>query len=222
MIDQVASSAASGAGATAAAASRNTVTEQQFLQLFLAQLQHQDPLSPLEPDQMTAQLAQFASLEQLSGVNQRLDQLSVLSQQGVLGLIGKEITFDGSQVTLADGVAPPVGFTLDEHAAKVTATVRGADGTAVRVVDLGALDAGNHGFTFDGKDAHGATLANGTYRVEISAAASADAVATPVSLRVTDVVDGVDFTSDPPILLVGGLRVPLNRVSEVGLAASGS
>jgi flagellar basal-body rod modification protein FlgD len=125
-----------------------------------------------------------------------------------------------STVGLAGGTAPPVGYTLDERAAKVTATVRAADGTAVRVVDLGALDAGNHTFAFDGKDNTGATLPDGTYRVEINAAATADEVGTPVSLRVTDVVEGVDFTVEPPVLLVGGVRIPLNRVSEVGLAAN--
>src|SRR5439155_332880 len=54
-----------------------TVNQQQFLQLFVAQLQHQDPLSPLEPDQLTAQLAQFSQLEQLTGVNDRLTEATV-------------------------------------------------------------------------------------------------------------------------------------------------
>src|SRR5207237_10796020 len=76
-----------------------TVGQQQFLQLFIAQLQHQDPLSPLEPDQLTAQLAQFSQLEQLTGVNDRLDKLAGQSKDtggaALLNLLGKRVSFDG-------------------------------------------------------------------------------------------------------------------------------
>jgi flagellar basal-body rod modification protein FlgD len=40
-----------------------------FLNLLVTQLQHQDPLNPAESTEFTAQLAQFSSLEQLSNIN---------------------------------------------------------------------------------------------------------------------------------------------------------
>src|SRR5580765_4537598 len=90
-----------------------SVSQSEFLTLFVTQLQHQDPLSPLEPDQLTAQLAQFASLEQLTGVNTRLDQLSVLSQQGLLSLMGRQVAFAGDTVGVSGGAASAVGYDLD-------------------------------------------------------------------------------------------------------------
>jgi len=123
-----------------------TINQQDFLQLFIAQLQHQDPLSPMEPDQLTAQLAQFSSLEQLTTINSHLDQLASASKQAtgsaLLGLLGKQISFDGGQLVMRGGQAPAVSYALDQPAQKVTATVRSADGSVVRVVELGAQGAG--------------------------------------------------------------------------------
>jgi flagellar basal-body rod modification protein FlgD len=115
---------------------------------------------------------------------------------------------------MKDGQAPAVTYSLAEAADKVTATVRGADGTVLRTIDLGKQDAGAHAFQFDGRDAGGALLADGTYALEI-ASAVAGGTPTPVSLVTSAVVDGVDLLSDPPALLVGGQRVTLDRVQQV-------
>ena len=50
--------------------------EQTFLQLLVAQIQNQDPLSPTDSMQFVSQLAQFSSLEQLIGIHQSVDTLS--------------------------------------------------------------------------------------------------------------------------------------------------
>jgi flagellar basal-body rod modification protein FlgD len=60
---------------SSASASATQVTEQQFLQLLVAQLQNQDPLNPMDGTQFVSQLAQFSELEQMIGVNQGVQQL---------------------------------------------------------------------------------------------------------------------------------------------------
>ena len=47
-----------------------------FMNLLLTQLQHQDPTQPQADGEFLAQLAQFSSLEQLQGLNQKLDTIS--------------------------------------------------------------------------------------------------------------------------------------------------
>jgi flagellar basal-body rod modification protein FlgD len=194
------------------------IDQQQFLTLFLAQLQNQDPLSPMQPDQLTAQLAQFSSLEQLTGINTRLDTLTGASKQegtsALLGLIGKEVTFDGGALTVKDGQASPVTYKLTDAADKVTATIKGSDGTVLRTIDLGAQGVGDHTFQFDGRDASGQLVANGTYTLEVSSQAGS-AAPTAVSLVTSALVDGVDLSSDPPALLVGGQRVTIDKVQQV-------
>jgi flagellar basal-body rod modification protein FlgD len=46
-----------------------------FLKLLVEQLKHQDPESPMDSSQFVAQLAQFNSVEQLIGINDKLTQL---------------------------------------------------------------------------------------------------------------------------------------------------
>ena len=51
------------------------VSKDEFLKLLVAQLQNQDPLSPLQGDAFVAQLATFSSLEQLVSINSNIGKL---------------------------------------------------------------------------------------------------------------------------------------------------
>src|SRR5664279_6091966 len=66
-----ATSASSGADTTKLAG-----TQDEFLKLFMAQLQNQDPLSPKNGSDMVAQLAQFSSVEQQTQTNSQLAALA--------------------------------------------------------------------------------------------------------------------------------------------------
>lgn len=195
------------------------LSSKQFLTLFIAQLQQQDPLSPMDPQQLTAQLAQLSSLEQLTGINTRLDKLATQTNSSttsaLIGLIGKQVTFDGTHLPVKDGHASAVSYKLDGATDKVTASVVGSDGKVLRTVEIGAQSAGSHTFQFDGKDGNGTPLADGTYKLEIAALPKGSKTATAVALTTQATVDGVDFSSDPPVLIAGGQRIGLDQVQEV-------
>jgi flagellar basal-body rod modification protein FlgD len=230
--DPVAATAAATAAATQGGTtatglpSNESIDKQQFLILFVEQLKNQDPLSPLEPNDLTAQLAQFSSLEQLTSINDKLDSLSNAYSQttdgAVLGLIGRAVSFDGSQIGVQDGKAPRIQYTLDGAAEGVNAVIRNQSGQIVRVVDLGKQAAGSHTFDFDGRADSGAVLADGTYRVEITAKAANASTGTTVPLVASGVVDGVDLSSSPPTLIVGGRKLTLSDVKLVSLADAAS
>ncbi len=97
-----------------------------FLRMFVAQLQNQDPLNPMEGTEYTAQLAQFSNLEQSIKSNEKLDGLmSQLSLSQANALIGRTATTadgaisgvietvtilsDGSVANLVDGTKLPLG-----------------------------------------------------------------------------------------------------------------
>jgi flagellar basal-body rod modification protein FlgD len=78
--------------ATAPTSATNPIGIQDFLQILVAQLNYQDPLKPLDPQQFVSQLAQFTSLQQTQEINDKVS--SLLSGQGALqsvGLLGKSV-----------------------------------------------------------------------------------------------------------------------------------
>jgi len=211
------SSTTSGASGTAPAAS-NQLGKNDFLKLLLTQLQNQDPLSPVDNQQMLAQLAQFSSLEQMQGVSDRLDTLllaqSSTNQLATTSLVGRDVTFrtDGADWTPGSG---PVELTGNlPTAARVTAVIQDATGRTVRTVQLGARDAGAIGIAWDGKDGNGNTLPAGRYTISL-AATSGTGEEVPVELRARGRVKGVTFDGDAPLLLIGGSRVRMSDVVEV-------
>lgn len=84
----------------------NDLDKQAFLQLLVTQMQHQDPLDPVDNAQMIAQLAQFSALEQMTNLNTgfetlsgNIDQLNFLSASSMLGKTVSGLRPDGSLLT---------------------------------------------------------------------------------------------------------------------------
>jgi len=72
-----------------------TLDKNIFLKLFIAQLENQDPLSPMESEQFITQMAQLSTLEELTNLNANLFQMlqaQVISQ--AVQLIGFEAKSD--------------------------------------------------------------------------------------------------------------------------------
>ncbi len=195
------------------------IDKSQFLLLFVEQLKNQDPLSPMSPDDLTAQLAQFSSLEQLTGINERLDELNGGTKHQLsttlLGMLGRTVRVEGNRLTLADGDATAIGYELPEAADAVTITVRDSAGAVVRTIDAGAQSAGAQTFEFDGKSKYGVDLPDGTYTVSVAATPVGGDEDVFPTLTMEGVVDGVDLSADPPTLTVGGVPVTLDDVREV-------
>ena len=100
---------AAGASTTAkldSSRSRLADSEQTFLSLLTTQLKNQDPLSPLDSNEFTAQIVQMTGVEQQLMTNDLLKMLVGMSDGGLSGsvnLIGKAVTAETSQAMLADG-----------------------------------------------------------------------------------------------------------------------
>lgn len=64
-----------------------------FLTLLITQMQHQDPLKPMEDREFIAQLAQFSSLEQMQQVNRNIEILAISTAiTQATGYLGHTIT----------------------------------------------------------------------------------------------------------------------------------
>ncbi|MFO7180067.1 MAG: flagellar hook capping FlgD N-terminal domain-containing protein [Pseudomonadota bacterium] len=192
-----------------------------FLKLLVAQLEYQDPLKPQDSKEFVAELAQFSSLEQAMGINERLDLLAAqsrgLQNAEIVGLVGKQATVRGSLIT-SDGSGNPVNIAFTLHAPSATTTVKLLDetGRVVRTFDLGESAAGTVRLTWDGRDDSGLVQPAGTYAVSISAE---DANGAPVYVdqETTGRVESVSFDKGYPVLhLDNGTFVPVSDLLRVG------
>jgi flagellar basal-body rod modification protein FlgD len=195
-----------------------------FLTMMVAQLQHQDPLNPVEGTDYTSQLAQFSSLEQQINANTNLEAiLTALEDQGanenLLDYIGKQITCRDNLVTLENGVAGGATFSLPEPG-QVIVTITDAGGNPIYGYAQNDLAAGTHAVVWNGQGLNGQNVPDGTYRYEIQAI-SASGTLQDVQTAYTGTVTGLTYADGSPQLLMGGRSVDLLSVLSVGLNPEG-
>lgn len=84
-----------------------------YMNLLITQLRNQNPLEPLNNNEMASQLAQFSQLQQLESMNTRFaDVLTTAERTYANSLIGKEVSFevetDSGTTDVASGVVQQV------------------------------------------------------------------------------------------------------------------
>jgi flagellar basal-body rod modification protein FlgD len=189
----------------------------QFLTLLIAQLQHQDPLNPLESTEFTAQLAQFSSLEQLFEVNENLvgvqDRLSVQENGDILDYIGKTVKAAGNTSSVNDGKIESGFYTLADPA-DVTVLVYDSDGREVRRLYPGWQAPGEHELSWDGRDSVGDMVEDGIYTFEVEARDEAGFIL-PYNAYLTGEVTGVTLEGGMAYLMIGDKLVAPDSIIEV-------
>jgi len=113
------------ASTQAASGANSAMGKDQFLKLFVAQLQHQDPMNPMQDSDFMGQMASFSTLEQVSnmaGENTKIAQS--LASSNAVGLIGRTVTWIDATGGSHSGAVEKVS-TKD---GKPSLTVGGADG----------------------------------------------------------------------------------------------
>jgi flagellar basal-body rod modification protein FlgD len=176
---------------TSKSATASKVDEQQsrFLKLLTTQLKNQDPLNPMDNAQTTSQLAQISTVDGIERLNSTLSSLMGNMQSSdtlqAAALVGRAVLVPGSGMLVAEGMGVG-GVQLESAATNVTVTVTDANGLEVRKIDLGKLDAGTHEFVWDGKNAAGTVVADGNYKMKVSAT-SGDTKITASTLQLATV-----------------------------------
>jgi flagellar basal-body rod modification protein FlgD len=188
-----------------------------FLRLLTTQLGNQDPLKPMDNQAFVAQLAQFASVEQLHTLGANLETLLVAqasaNQLQVAGLVGKDVLYRADGVDLAAGGSARLAASLPSRASVVVA-IQDASGATVRTLALGPREAGPLEIDWDGRSDGGEPMPAGHYTVAVTATAP-DGTPVAVDARARGRVTGAAFGADGPLLLVGGSRVQLSDILEI-------
>jgi flagellar basal-body rod modification protein FlgD len=204
-------------GTTGSAVDRKTIAGNfdTFLQLLTTQLKNQNPLDPLDTNQFTQQLVQFAGVEQQIKQNQQLEQLISIEKTAqattALAFVGQTVAVDGQTTALKNSTAT-WAFNVPKPAA-VSVTIKNATGQTVYTGSY-TMQAGPQTFQWDGRDANGVQWPDGNYTLSITGKdASGQTVSIPSEIE--GMVDSVDLTKTPPVLAIGGQTFTLDKVKRV-------
>jgi len=219
------SSAATNSSSSSPSAS-SALDKDDFLQLLVTQLQHQDPLNPLDDKEFIAQLAQFSSLEQMNNVAAGIESINeTLAKQDALSAasyIGKNVVAEGNSITKMDEGVTPIYFTLNDAASTVRINVYDQNNNIVSTQSLNSMQAGEYNFSWDGLEYTGSEAPNGKYSVYF-AAESSDGSAVLVNTKVTGTIVGISRNSDGTSFTLGdGRTVGFDDITMVTQGTSAS
>jgi flagellar basal-body rod modification protein FlgD len=206
---------------SSSSASSNPGTEiagnfQTFLSLLTTQLQNQNPLDPLDTNQFTQQLVEFAGVEQQLKTNDQLTSLVSLQQTAqstqALAFVGKTAVVDGTTASLTDSTAT-WDLSVPSNC-NLNVTITNSTGQTVYSGQYSASAGNSQPFTWNGQDNTGAQWPDGQYKMT---ATGTDSSGNPVAVttQVQGVVSSVDLTQNPPLLSIGGQTFTVSQVQKI-------
>jgi flagellar basal-body rod modification protein FlgD len=219
------SSSSSASAAAAANAMANTQIAgnfQSFLQLLTTQLQNQNPLSPLDTNQFTQQLVEFAGVQQQINTNDSLATLVSLQQTAqstqALGFVGKTAVVSGSTAALTSSSSSSSSSATwlinVPTASNVTITITNSSGQTVYSGSAAAAAGNAQPFTWNGQGSDGTQEPDGNYTLTATATDSANN-SVAITTDVAGVVTSVDLTQSPPLLTIGGQTFTVNQIQGI-------
>ena len=195
-----------------------TNLQDQFLKLLITQMQHQDPLNPLDNSQVTSQLAQISTVTGIDKLNTTITGMNtamVASQSlQASALIGKGVVAPGNALLLSSSQAVG-GVQFQAPVDQAAITITNAAGQVVKTINLGAQQAGTQTFSWDGSTDAGGKAADGNYTFTVSALQNGQKVTTAATLGY-GLVQSVTLGGDQLQLNTLGMGVvPMNKVQQI-------
>lgn len=188
----------------------------QFLTLLVTQLQNQDPLEPLDANEFTSQLVQFASVEQQIYQNSNLEKMVDMQQTSqvgsMVGYLGTTIEANGNAFNLENSTAE-FSYNLESPSVESVLTIQDSLGQNVWTSNIGT-DAGKTVFQWDGVQTDGTQAPDGPYTAIISAK-DYEGNLINVEQTVSGRVTGAGAQNGIVTLSMGAIDAPLDQVLNV-------
>jgi flagellar basal-body rod modification protein FlgD len=215
------STSSTGSAATTAATQQIAGNFNTFLQLLTTQLQNQDPLDPLDTDEFTQQLVEFASVQQQVDTNTNMQTLISLQQTAqatsALQLVGATVTVTGTTAALT--ASSPASWSLNSPSpATGTVTITSSTGQTAFTGTV-SLNSGTQAYTWNGQGTNGVTWPAGQYNLAITAT-NASGQPVTVSTQVQGTVTGVNLSSSPAQVIVNGQDFPISSIQSITSGSS--
>ena len=192
----------------------------EFLKMLVAQLKNQDPLNPLQGEELAAHLAQFSSLEQLIDINTNLASQTAannalaqtMNANVALSTLGRNVVALGDQVAVSQDGTASVTVSVDGAGGRGTLHIYDASGREVGSRSLGAGGGGRQTLEL-GSAGAGLAPSRYTYSVEVKDSAGNQV---PTQTYTVGRIDGIHYGSNGPVLTAGPLTITLGSVVEIG------
>ncbi|MCK5230873.1 MAG: flagellar hook assembly protein FlgD [Desulfobulbaceae bacterium] len=199
---------------------KKTLDKNDFMKLFITQLQYQDPMEPMDSYQMGSQLAQFSTMEATMQMSENMEELLAYqtSQNNLqlLTLLGNEAKASGNMLAVSDGSVTATEFTLAEMADSCVVEICDESGSIVRTLDLKAVPAGPYELAWDGNDSREEQVPDGPYRYSVRAYSGLGQLI-EVDQTTTGRVTGVEFSSGQAMLTLDNyITIDVGDVLSVG------
>lgn len=208
--------AAAAAGTNALASSQIAGNFQSFLTLLTTQLQNQNPLDPLDTNQFTQQLVEFAGVQQQLNTNSSLATLVSLQQTAqstqALGFVGKTAVVNGNTAALTNSTAT---WQLSvPSASTVNVTIASSTGQTVFSGSYSVAAGNNQPFTWNGQGNDGTQLPDGNYTLTATAKDSSNNTVA-VTTQIQGTINSVDLTQSPPLLSIDGQTYTVSQIQSI-------
>lgn len=192
----------------------------EFLKLLTTQMNHQDPLKPLDSADFLGQIAQFGTVSGIQDLQESFSSFasSISSDQALQAaqLVGRQVLIEGNEGVLAAGGQIAGEVTVPADASGVSVEIFNLNGELLRTIEIGPQKAGQPPFSWDGILEDGTHAEPGSYFVRGSAqiAGENQALVTQVRAEVESVSLGRD--RDGLRLNLAGLgSVKFNNVQRI-------
>jgi flagellar basal-body rod modification protein FlgD len=207
-------------GSTSTASSQE-MNKDDFLKLLMTQLKNQDPLQPMDTNQISSQLAQFSSIEQLVDIKNLLqtssDSNAVLTQTMynslATNMIGKEIKGYTNDIQYDGSTAVKFGFSYPTDAKTVTVSILDSNGKVVKSYK-DSFTTGDNTISWDGTDNSGNAVQSGAYTIKIDAQDSSGTALT-VQPYTFGKITSIRYKDGESYVVVNGVEIDIKNLTEI-------
>jgi flagellar basal-body rod modification protein FlgD len=211
----------SGSSTANSASSLGTLGGTDFITLMLAQLQNQDPTSPVDSNTFLTQLAQLSEVQGITSLNTNFSTLSnsLTSNQAMQAssLLGHQVLVNSSTATLAAGATVTGAVNVPQTTSQVTLSITDSSGNVVNQIDLGAQSAGLANFSWNGVMGNGSPAPAGTYTLtaQYAGAVSGGTAATTLVNGTVDSVSMGAGSAGMTLNVAGVGSVPFSSLQQI-------
>lgn len=191
------------------AVGRKDLKKDDFMKLFITQLQYQDPMKPMDSYEMASQLAQFSNMEATTKMSDNMEKLleyqTSQNNLQLMSLLGNQAQVKGNGIGVVEGKVNATEFVLEDVPTDtIKVTIYDETDRPVWQKELAANGAGAYAIEWDGKNSAGKPVTDGLYHYQVEAFSLSDE-ALPVEYLTTGRVTDISYADGGANLTIDGL-----------------